>query len=319
MQTILGSGGAIGIELAKALKQHTTDLRLVSRTPERVNATDHLFSANLTRPEDVLRAVEGSEVVYLTVGLPYDIKVWQSTWPVVMKNVIDACKARQAKLVFFDNMYMYDPGYLNMMTEETPIRPVSKKGAVRAQLVKMLMNEVESGALQAVIARSADFYGPSIGNTSVLTETVFKNLDVGKKANWLGSAKYQHSFTYTPDAGKATAILGNTADAFNQVWHLPTAPNPLTGKGWIEAIAKEMGVEPGFRVVPRLMARIMGLFLPIMRELAEMMYQYERDYVFNSDKFEKRFDFAPTPYLEGIRIIVGSDYAKQSSAQGGTP
>ena len=319
MQTILGSGGAIGIELAKALMQHTSDVRLASRTPQTVNPTDQLFPADLTKSEDVHKAVESSEIAYLTVGLPYDTRVWQSTWPLIMKNVIDACKAHQARLVFFDNMYMYDPDYLNMMTEETPIRPVSKKGAVRAQLVRMLMNEVDSGALKVIIARSADFYGPSIGNTSVLTETVFKNLGMGRKANWLGTADRRHSFTYTPDAGKATALLGNTEDAFNQVWHLPTAPNPLTGKEWIEAIAKELGVEPGFRIVPKFMARMMGLFLPIMKELAEIMYQYERDYVFNSDKFEKRFDFAPTPYLEGIRNIVKSDYASQISVQGGTP
>jgi nucleoside-diphosphate-sugar epimerase len=309
MQTILGSGGAIGIELATALTRHTSDIRLVSRTPQRVNPTDHLFPADLTNPAEVQKAVAGSETVYLTVGLPYDIKIWQSTWPLIMKNVIDACKTHQARLVFFDNMYMYDPDHLNPMTEETPIRPVSKKGAVRAQIVKMILNEVESGALQATIARSADFYGPSVGNTSVLTETVFTKLANGKKANWFGSADCRHSFTYTPDAGKATALLGNTEDAFNQVWHLPTAPHPLTGKEWIEAIAKELGVEPGFQVVPKFMARTIGVFVPIMKELAEMMYQYDRDYVFNSDKFEKRFDFVPTAYLEGIRTIVRSDYA----------
>jgi len=309
MQTILGSGGAIGIELAKALTRHTSDIRLVSRTPQRVNPTDHLFPADLTNPAEVQKAVAGSETLYLTVGLPYDIKIWQSTWPLIMKNVIDACKTHQARLVFFDNMYMYDPDHLNPMTEETPIRPVSKKGAVRAQIVKMILNEVESGALQATIARSADFYGPSVGNTSVLTETVFKNLANGKKANWFGSSDCRHSFTYTPDAGKATALLGNTEDAFNQVWHLPTAPHPLTGKEWIEAIAKELGVAPGFRVVSKFMARTIGVFVPIMKELAEMMYQYDRDYVFNSDKFEKRFDFVPTAYLEGIRTIVRSDYA----------
>jgi hypothetical protein len=33
MQTILGSGGAIDIELAKALTSYTTRIRLVSRHP----------------------------------------------------------------------------------------------------------------------------------------------------------------------------------------------------------------------------------------------------------------------------------------------
>jgi nucleoside-diphosphate-sugar epimerase len=173
---------------------------------------------------------------------------------------------------------------------------------------------LESGALQAVIARSADFYGPSIENTSMLTETVFKNVSNGKKANWLGSVDNKHSFTYTPDAGKATALLGNTADAYNQVWHLPTASNPFTGKEWIEAIANDMGVEPRFKVVPKFLVRILGLFVPIMKELVEMMYQHERYYIFDSRKFEKRFVFKPTPYLEGIRNIVENDYENQTSA-----
>jgi nucleoside-diphosphate-sugar epimerase len=308
MQTILGSGGAIGIELAKALKLHTSDIRLVSRTPQGVNPTDHLFSADLSKPSDVLKAVDGSEIVYLTVGLPYNIKVWQTTWPTIMKNVIDACKTYQTKLVFFDNIYMYDPDYLNQMTEETPIRPVSKKGIVRSKLVKMIFDEVEKGALQAVIARSADFYGPAIKNNCILTETVFKKFNNGKKANWFGSVKHKHSFTFTPDAGKATALLGNAADVYNQVWHLPTASNPFTGKEWIEAISNEMGVKPKYQVVPKFLARSLGLFVPIMKELVEMMYQYERDYIFESLKFEKRFAFKPTPYLEGIKNIVENDY-----------
>lgn len=311
MQTILGSGGAIGIELAKALKQYTGNIRLVSRNPQAVNPDDHLFSADLTQPADVLKAVEGSKVVYLTVGLPYKTKVWQTTWPIVMKNVIGACQTHHARLVFFDNIYMYDPDFLGAMTEKTPIRPVSKKGAVRAQIAEMILHAVERGGLQAIVARSADFYGPSIHNTSVLTEIVFKNFSNGKKANWLASEKYRHSFTYTPDAGRATALLGNTPDAFNQVWHLPTAPNPFTGKEWIETIANEMGVEPKFQVVPKLLVRIIGLFVPIMKETVEMMYQYDRDYVFDSSKFEKRFAFKPTPYLEGIKNIIQKDYARQ--------
>ncbi len=43
-------------------------------------------------------------------------------------------------------------------------------------------------------------------------------------------------------------------------------------------------------------------------ELVEMMYQYDRDYVFDSSKFEKRFHLKPTPYLEGIKKIVNTNY-----------
>ena len=311
MQTILGSGGAIGVELAKALTTYTNNIRLVSRNPQKVNDTDQLFTADITKPNEVLKAVEGSEVVYLTAGFPYNLKTWQKTWPAVMKNVIDACKHHNARLVFFDNIYVYDQNYLNPITEETPINPPSEKGKVRAQIANMILEEIKYGNLTALIARCADYYGPNIKNTSMLTETVFKNLSKGKKANWLGSVKFKHSFTFTPDAGKATALLGNTDGAYGEVWHLPTAPNPFTGEEWIKNIAEEMGVEAKIQAAPKFLVKIMGLFMPIMKEMVEMIYQYDRDYIFDSSKFEKRFDFSPTPYLEGIKSIVDLEFRSQ--------
>ena len=310
MQTILGSGGAIGIELAKALTVYTNQIRLVSRNPKKVNETDELMAADLLKKDEVNAAIKGSSVVYITVGFPYNIKVWKRSWPKFIKHVIEACKEEKCKLVFFDNIYMYHPDHLDGMTEETPINPSSNKGKVRAEIAKMIMNAVDKGEITALIARSADFYGPSIQNTSMLTETVFNPLSNGKKANWMSSVNYEHSFTYTPDAGKATAMLGNTDDAYNQVWHLPTAANPFTGKEWIDQIALELGAKSKYQVVPKFLIRIMGLFVPLMRELPEMMYQYDREYVFDSSKFEKRFDFTPTPYEVGIREIVESDYKK---------
>lgn len=308
MQTILGSGGAIGTELAKALPEYTDKIRLVSRKPVKVNETDELWPADLLDPTVLFEAVEGSEIVYVTVGFPYEAKFWAKNWPPFMKNVIEACKKFDCKLVFFDNVYMYDPEHMAKMTEETPIRPVSKKGRVRADLQRMIMDEVESGALQALIARCADYYGPSVKGTSILTETVFKPLSEGKKANWMGSDKYKHSYTYTPDAGKATALLGNTEDAFGGIWHLPTAKNPPTGREWVHKIADAMDVQPKYRTVPKYMLRLLGFFVPFMKEMHEMAYQYDRDYIFRSDKFEKRFDMSPTSYEDGIKVIIETDY-----------
>lgn len=70
MQTVLGSGGAIGIELAKALKEFTSEIRLVSRNPKKVNPSDELMSADLLNAADVLKAVQGSSVVYSYCRIP---------------------------------------------------------------------------------------------------------------------------------------------------------------------------------------------------------------------------------------------------------
>lgn len=303
MQTILGAGGAIGTPLAKELKQYTDRIRLVARKPVQVNGDDELFAADLTNADDVLRAVAGSEVAYLTVGLPYNIKVWQRDWPIVMSNVINACLKHDCRLVFLDNVYMYSQDEIPHMTETAAIAPPSKKGKVRATLQDMLLTAVHNRGLKALIARSADFYGPDIRN-SPLSISVLDEYKKGKKAFWQVNASKVHSFTYTPDAAKGTAMLGNTPDAYGQVWHLPTSHEKLTGKDFIEKIAAAMNRPPTYYIFTRFMMKLLGVFVPILRELGEMAYQYDRDYYFDSSKFDKRFNYTSTTYDEGIRMIT---------------
>lgn len=304
MQVILGAGGAIGNDLAIELKKYTGEIRLASRNPKKVNANDELLICDLTNPNEVNEAVKGCQVAYLTVGLQYSVKAWQKHWPQIIKNVIDACKKHKVKLVFFDNIYMYHPDKLNPMTEETEVKPSSKKGQVRARIAQMVLDEIQAGKLQAIIARAADFYGPAIKN-SALNEAIYKNLKAGKKANWFCSVDHLHNFTFTPDAAKATALLGNTESAYNQVWHLPTV-SPITGKQWIEKIAKELGVEPKIQVAPKFVVQVLGLFNPLLKEFVEMLYQFDRDYNFDSSKFETVFKVKPTPIDEGIRQMVNA-------------
>ncbi len=303
MQTILGANGTIGSLLAKELTTYTDRIRLVSRNPKKVNETDELLPADLSDISQLDKAVKGSDVVYLLVGFDYKLTVWQEKWPPLMRATIDACIKHNAKLVFFDNMYLYDKAALSNMTENSAINPPSEKGKVRRAIAEMLMDEVKAGHLKALIARSADFYGPD-NDKSFLTEVVFKNFKNGKRANWFMSADKIHSFTYTPDAAKATALLGNTENAYNQVWHLPTNAAKLTGREIISLFAKEMNVKNKVFVMPMWLLKGIGFFVPLLREMPEMMYQYDRDYFFDSSKFENTFSFRATSYTEGVREIV---------------
>jgi nucleoside-diphosphate-sugar epimerase len=191
------------------------------------------------------------------------------------------------------------------MTEDSPVNPPSRKGAVRKQIAEMLMNEVKAGKLMALIARAADFYGPGNEN-SFVTSVVYNNFKKGKAANWFSSVDKKHSFTYTPDAARATALLGNTDDAYSQVWHLPTDKNTLTGRELITIFAEEMNVKNRVSPMPAWMIKILGIFIPVMKEFPEMFYQYDQDYFFDSSKFDKRFDFKTTTYREGIKKMVHS-------------
>lgn len=207
--------------LAKELSNYTYAIRLASRHPVKINGSDELLVIDLLLPADVDRAVKGSEVAYLTIGLRYSTKVWKEKWPVIMQNVIAACLKHQCRFVFFDNLYLYDGSDLSDIQEDHPVNPPSKKGAVRAAIVATVWEAVSTRGLIALVARCADFYSPGIKGTSLLTETVFTPLRSGKTANWMVADTFRHAFTYTPDAAKATALLSNTAGAYGQTWHLP--------------------------------------------------------------------------------------------------
>ena len=307
MQTIIGSGGSIAIPLAKELKKYTNEIRLVSRNPKKINDSDNLFPLDVSDLAGIERAVADSQVVYVTIGFKYNLKVWQNTWPPFIQAVISACKKHGSRLVFFDNVYMYAQSAIPHMTEDSPLQPPSRKGEVRKLLHDMIMGEVKSGQLQAIIARAADFYGPDT-DKSVLAETAAKNLLKGKSAQVFGDVNCIHTYTYTPDAGKATALLGNTAEAYNQVWHVPTTEERLTMAQWIELISSELGVAPRIQKIPTWMLYVLGIFIPELKEFPEMNYQNKMDYVFDSSKFRKRFGISATPPKEGVKMML--DYLK---------
>lgn len=298
MQTILGANGAIATQLSKYLTDYTKQIRQVSRHPKKVNAADELVSADFLNYQQTERSVAKSEVVYLVAGLKYDIKVWQRDWPILMRNVIDACKKHNAKLVFFDNVYSY--GLVKgPMTEETPFNPTSKKGEVRAKIATMLLDEIKSKNIEGMIIRGADFYGPHV-LLSLTHSMVTKKVKNKGTSQWFGNPKMIHTFTYTPDAGKSVALLGNTPSAFNQTWHALTSKEKITGEEYVR-IACALANRP-YKIQPLSngMMKLIGLFVPLLREFGEMMYQYENDYLFDSTKIEMAFKLEATTYKAGI-------------------
>jgi len=303
VHTILGAGGPIGNGLAKELAARNVPIRLVGRKPKPMDGAQ-IVSADLADKKDTIDAVAGSSVVYLLAGLKYQFGVWQQLWPLIMDNVIEACKRANAKLLFFDNVYMYGK-VSGAMTEDTPYAPCSKKGEIRARIATKLMNEVKTGNLTAMIARSADFYGPATPN-GIANILVFEAFAKNATASWLVNADVPHSFTYIPDAVRGVVELSAKESAWNQVWHLPTAPDPPTGREFITMAAKEFGVASKFRVLSRPILRVVGLFDPNVRESYEMLYQSDSPYLFDSTKFANQFGFAGTPYAEGIHLAAQS-------------
>ena len=248
-------------------------------------------------PNSVRAAVAGLSQVVLAIGLPYVGALWREAWPKIMTNFVDACAAESARLVFFDNLYMYGP-QTTPLSEATPLQPVGVKPAARVAVTRLWMAASEAGRLRVVALRAPDFYGPGVLQ-SHLGETAFGALTKGGRALFIGSPDTPHDFAYVPDCGRAVvSLLEAPDDAFGQAWHVPCAPI-RTPRQILALGAAAIGLAPRVIGLPIALVGPLGLFAPPLRELAEMRFQWDRPYRVDSSRFAKRFWSDATPFEAG--------------------
>lgn len=303
MQTILGATGQIAVELARELNRtYTTDLRLVSRSPKKVNDSDSLVPGNLLDAGQAVRAVEGSSIVYFTAGLPPDTRLWEEQFPTMLRNALDATRAAKAKFVYFDNTYMY-PQDGRVLTEASVFDPVGRKGKVRAAMAAMVLQEMARGEIPVVIGRAPEFYGP--GKTQSITNTlVIDKIKSGQTPRVPVRDDTRRTLIWTPDASRALAAVGNAPDAFGQTWHLPCDDDRLTYRQFVALASELVGREPSYRVLGKWTLTAAGLVSRQVRELRELLPRYEHDNLFDSTKFKQRFpEFQVTTYRQGLEQI----------------
>ncbi|MDP5228659.1 MULTISPECIES: NAD-dependent epimerase/dehydratase family protein [Arthrobacter] len=311
MQTIVGANGQIAVELARELnRNHSGELRLVSRNPRKVNESDTVMSADLLDAGRTAAAVAGSDVVYFTAGLPAKTELWEAQFPAMLKNALDATRAAGAKFVYFDNTYMY-PQDSRVQTEDTPFAPVGRKGRVRAAMAEMVLAEMSRGEIPVLIARAPEFYGP--GRTQSFTNAlILDRLKAGKRPVVPVSASRLRTLIWTPDASRALALLGNTADAYGQTWHLPVDTERLSYRDFTALAAEAFGRSSGYTVLPRWLLSTAGAFNPQVRELRELLPRYAQDNIFDAGKFAARFpEFSVTTYRGGLAAIQQEAEARQ--------
>lgn len=303
MQTILGANGQIGHELAIELaKNYTTDLRLVSRHPEKVNPTDSVVAADFMSLDDTISATKDSEVVYFTTGLPMNSDLMEKMYPTMVENVVKAAKINQFKLVYLDNTYML-PKTSEIQTESTKFNPVGRKSVVRANAAKTVLEAINSGEITALIARAPEFYGPDRTN-SITNNFVFNRILADKKVLIPLSKTTKRSLIWTPDVSKSLAILGKNADTFDQTWNLPT-PEPISYQQMLMIAESLTGKKIPFRAIRLWQFKFLSLFNQRAKELLELLPRYAVDNNFSSEKFKRRFpNFQITSYSSGIQTIL---------------
>ena len=283
---VVFGAGSLGYAVAAASLANGHQVRIASRSG-RADAPPGatVAKADATDPKAVQAACEGASALIFCAAPPYTD--WLTQYPAMQRGVVDGAAAAGARLVTAENVYVY--GRTDApMTEDTPWNPNSKKGELRARLNQELLDAHRAGKVQVALGRAPDYYGPRATLTTVYGDQVFGRAIQGKAANVFGDIEALHTFAYVDDFARGLVALAETPAAAGQVWHVPCAP-PLTQRAMLEHVYAAAGGPMNARAMPGFMLTVLGWFMPIMRELGEMDYQWRMTYDFRHDKFDAAF------------------------------
>jgi nucleoside-diphosphate-sugar epimerase len=268
-------------------------------------------TADISDPAQAAAAVAGAQVVFQCTSPAYH--QWPAKFPALQASVVDAAAAAGALLVVAENLYGYGPG-TGLLTEDRPLTAATRKGAVRARLWQDLAAAHQAGRLRVVAGRASDFYGPGVGAGSVVGDRFFGALLRGKPAEVLGDPDRLHTYTYIADFGEALVALSETEATWGRAWHVPSAP-AVTTRSFAAQAADLAGVAvpdagPRLRRLPAWQLRLVGLGVPAVREMPEMMYQFEQDWVVDYSAYAAAVGGRATP----MRTALAATVAAQASA-----
>jgi nucleoside-diphosphate-sugar epimerase len=294
--------GQVGSALAARLAELGLAVRAVSRNrPATLADGVDWRAADVSDPEAATDAAKGAAVVYQCVNAPYT--QWPELFPPLQRGVLAAAERNGALLVALENLYGYGPTGGKPMTEDLPLAAMTVKGRTRAAMTAELLAAATAGRIRLAIGRASDFFGPGVTAGSTLGERVFGNALAGRRADFIGNPDLPHTYSYVPDIAAGLAILGTDPRAADQVWHLP-GPQTVTTRALLDLVAAEVGHPVAIRALPNLAVRALGLVNPMMRELAEMAYEFDQPFILDTSKYQSAFGAASAPLADAIAATV---------------
>jgi nucleoside-diphosphate-sugar epimerase len=292
--------GPLGTAVAEELLRRNVSVAMVNRAGTgRLQGVEYI-AGDASDPAFAREVVRGAAVVYQCAQPEYHR--WAEDFPQLQSSILEGAAASGARLVIGDNLYMYGDPHGSVLTEDFPQQPTTRKGAVRKSMADAAMAAHHAGRVEVAVSRPSDYFGPGY---DVMGDTVFRRALEGKPIQLLGSAHQLHSFSYVPDAGRAMAILGTSESSWGEVW-IPPVQQPLTQSQLADVVWAAAGrrLPAKTQVSGRTMTRALGLFIRPMREMVEMLYEFEKPYIVDSTRFELAFGVTATPLAEAIATTV---------------
>jgi len=302
MNSVVFGTGPLGLWVANILKEQGKAVTLVNRSgkiPNECANNIKVVIGDANKPDVVAQICRdaNADTIFHCAMPPYS--QWVKEFPPLTKGILEGAKIAGCKLVYGDNLYGYGDTQGGLITENLAYKATGHKGKVRASMATLLLNEKE---VNVVIGRGSDFYGSCVLN-SMVGKSFFESVLAGKKVNLLGNIDLLHTYTYVKDFAEALVHLGSHDEAFGQVWHIPNAPT-ITTRQFIEIVEKQINKPIKVQSAGRKMVSFLGLFNPMLREIKEMMYSWEQEYIVSHEKYKSNFGDSFTSHEDAIRETV---------------
>jgi len=302
LHVVLGAG-QIGPLVARRLLDRGLRVRLVrrGRFGAEVPAGAETATADVGDPASAAEVMRGAAVVYHCVNPAYT--EWHDRLLPLTRSIVGGATRAGAHLVVLDNLYMYGRAPGGVMREDTPVAPCSKKGALRATAAAEMIAARDRGDLALTIGRASDFIGPGSTLAAAFGDRFWPRAFAGKPGEVLGDPDQPHAYTYVPDVADALVTLGTDHRARNRLWLLPTNPAEPT-RAMFARVGRALGVELGATAIPTWLLRGLGVVSPMMREIAEMTYQWQAPFIVDDAAYRTTFGRAATPWDVAIPATV---------------
>lgn len=301
---VIGAG-AVGRAIVASLVSRGIEVEVVTRSGSRIEGA-RASAVNALDTELLTTAIGGADVVYQASQPAYHR--WPEEFPALQQSVVRAVQRADATLVVVENLYGYGP-VNGRLTEDLPLAATGRKGRVRADMWRSLKSEADAGRLKVTAGRASDFFGP-YAEASVVGGRFFPPIISGGKAEVMGSPDALHTYTYVRDFGEALVRLGLDSRSLGQAWHVPSAP-AVSNHRFLEIATELAGTRATSRNLSRSMLRLAGLFNPAARELPEMLYEFEKDFVVDHGRYAALFGDHATPLVDSLTTTIEWFKSKQ--------
>ncbi|WP_275005716.1 NAD-dependent epimerase/dehydratase family protein [Promicromonospora iranensis] len=296
---LIVGAGPIGRHVAALLAERGSRVTVVSRSGRGtgIDGVEHL-ALDASDADALARAAEGTDHLYNCAN-PADYTQWERVWPPLAASLLSAAERSGAVYAITGTLYPYGPVDVPI-SEDLPDAATDHKGRLRARMWADAKAAHDAGRIRAVEIRGSDYMGRGVGGNGHISRLVPDALR-GRRALMMGRTDQPHTFTDVADAARTLVAAAEDPGAHGRVWHVPSNPAVTQTQALTDVLAS--AGKPPVRISSLRGAALSAAALasPFLREMREIIYQWERPYVLDDSAARTRFGIEPTPWEEVCR------------------